>query len=178
MRMLPGVIFCSLFFFVSRLSCHGADEVLVMPFENLSPSPGIADKVTDIFARELVKTGSYRVFHPQLVRKYLRSRQEQYKESGSAAEAIAAAKFFGARYVLSGIITEYDSFPPFSLDISVEMFDVERKERVSADSIPRAGPRVWQWFAPVARQSTMGQYVAAACAQLIKRSFKKRDIIK
>ena len=181
MFIYSRVIFFSLFFLAPCLSCHSADaidketdSVLVMPFADLAQPSGASDKVTDMFARELVKAGGYRVYHPQLVRKYLSGRKDHLENSGSSEEAIKTAKTFGARYVISGIITEYDGFPPFSLDISVEMFDVESRERLSADSISRAGQSVWQRLAPFTKKQTMDQYVRDVCAQLITRSFEKK----
>lgn len=178
MYMFLRVIFFSLFFLAPSLSCYANDSVLVMPFAVLAQPSGVSDKVTDMFARELVRTGGHEVYHPQMVRKYLSGRKGQLENSGSSDEAIKIAKTFGARYVISGIITEYDAFPPFSLDISVEMFDAESKEKVNADSISRAGPSLWQRFVPVAKRQTMEEYVSAVCAQLITKSFKKKVKIK
>jgi hypothetical protein len=171
-------LLCFLFFSFPWLHCRAAEEVLVMPFADYTQSRGASDRVTGLFARELVRTGNYRVYHPRALRKYLNSRQHTYNDPWTSDEALETAKTFGARYVISGIITEYDGFPPFSLDISVEIFDVESKERVGADSISGAGPRARRWFDPPPRQQTMDQYVAAVCAQLIKRGFKKENIIK
>ena len=178
MHMFLRVIIFLLFLLAPLLSCSANDSVLVMPFVDLAQSPGVADKVTDVFARELVRTGGHEVYHPQVVRKYLSGRKDLPGNPRSVEEAIRIAKTFGARYVISGIITEYDAFPPFSLDISVEMFDAESKEKVSADSISRASPSLWQRFVPVAKRQTMEAYVNAVCAQLITRSFKKKVKIK
>jgi len=167
-----------------RLSCRAADvlekgneSILVMPFMDFTQSSPDSDKVTDLFARELVGNGGFRVYHPRVVRKYLNSRKDKCAYPGSLAEAIETAKIFNARYVICGIITEYDGFPPFSLDMSVEMFDVASKERVGADSISRVGASMWQRFAWITQEQTMDRYVRAVCAQLISRSFKRKKYL-
>lgn len=149
--------------------------VVVMPFYNLSSTPGVEDKVTRIFISELVKRKGFAVYHPKIVKEYLNKKNKisgiDLKKQPVQKIAESMAKNMGAQFIICGSVTEYNGYNPYGLGISIEMYKTDTMDKIIVNNIQSDGVNFWQKLKEWGHYYTMERYIHTVCTKFIDNTF-------
>ncbi len=149
--------------------------IVVMPFSNLSNTPGVEDKITRIFISELVKRKGFAVYHPKVVKDFIEKKNKVTVKNltKQPVQKIAenVAKNMGAQFIICGSITEYNGYNPYGLGISIEMYKADTMDKIIVNNIQSDGVNFWEKLKDWGQYYTMERYIHSVCTKFINNTF-------
>jgi TolB-like protein len=130
--------------YVENLNISKGERIAILPFTNLTDSPGAGDKLSNLLLVEVLKSGKLKVVEPGVVEYFLSKERIRLLDRLSPENVKKIGTELHVRYVLVGTVLEYRLIRSGKYDVpyislSIRMIDTGTGEIVFAASHALSG---------------------------------------